>query len=103
MLVDTFEYHEFIGEDDYQEAQYADSVTVKFARIDRSTVFTRSAKNETIQANAVIYADNTHTTVKEFEEKSKVTFDGKDYIITKVIPKIDIASARIAGYELEVI
>lgn len=103
MLVDTFEYAEFIGEDDYQQAEYKDPVTVNFVRIDRQTVFSRNGKNETIQANAVIYTDANHTNVKEFTEQSKALFDGKEYIITKVTPKVNVNTSDIIGYELEVV
>lgn len=105
MLVDSFVYEEYLGKvGDYQKESYAPPVNVELVRIDRTSVWTTGGKEDKLLANGVIYTNNRHTTyAKEFVERSKVTYDGKQYLINKVIPKTHVTTNKLFGYEIEVI
>lgn len=106
-LVDSFVYEEYKGQEKingYQQDSYKPPVTIERVRIDRSTVWTRGSKEDLLQADGVIYTDSVWTTpVSEFVERSKVTYDGKERVINKIIPKTHITSNKLIGYELEVV
>lgn len=81
-LIDSFIYEEYQGEDDFQNAIYAEPVTVEFARIDRTPQFSRGASETRLIANATIYTYKQHTTnFTEFKALSRVKYDGITSII----------------------
>lgn len=105
MLVDSFVYEEYLGKiGDYQKESYAPPFNVELVRIDRTSVWTTGGKEDKLLANGVIYTDSRYTTYsKEFIERSKVTYDGKQYLINKVIPKTHVTTNKLFGYEIEVV
>lgn len=104
MLVDSFIYEEYSGDDDWGEDNYKLPINIDKVRIDRSTVYSRDKTQTQIVADSVIFCYASATTpFKEFKEQSRVTFDGKQCIIKKVIPIKEPFRNAIWSYELEVI
>lgn len=104
VLVDEFDYAEYIGVDRYNQPEYKAPVNISNCRIDRNSVYSKQANNTTVVANAVIYcyADGT-TPFMDFKERAKVTFDGKEHIVTKVVYVTNPYNNQAFAYELEVI
>jgi hypothetical protein len=104
MLVDSFIYEEFEGEGDYNKPSYKIPINVEKVRIDRSTVYSRNENQTQVLAEGIIFCYASATTpLKEFKEQSRVTFDGVQRIVTKVIPIKELYRDIIWAYELEVI
>lgn len=103
-LNNSFSYSHFLNTDKYSKPIYEEPVTIDNCRIDDETVFSYSPSGKTIMYNALLlcYAGIT-TPLPEFKEQSKVTFDGKDHIIVRVIPIKEVYEKSIYGYELEVV
>ncbi|EAD1189295.1 minor capsid protein [Listeria monocytogenes] len=82
VLVDSFEYEEYMGEDDLQNVIYAEPVTVSFVRIDRTPEFSRDVSETKLVSNATIYAYKQHTVnFTDFKLLSRVKYDGVTSII----------------------
>ena len=93
------------GKDSYGNPRYGDPVIIKYVRFDDSTVFSRDTTQTKIVANAVIFVDATHSTnlPERFVEESKITFNGKEYVIKKVVDCFYPDRNKIRHWELEVI
>lgn len=93
------------GKDSYGNPLFAEPIIIKHVRFDDSTVFSRDATDTKIVANAVIFVDATHSTnlPERFVEESKITFNGKEYTIKKVIDCYYPYKDEIRHWELEVI
>lgn len=103
-LNDSFLYSQFSNTDKYSKPIYKDPITIDNCRIDDETVFSYSPSGKTIMYNALLLCYSGITTpLPEFKEQSKVTFDGKDHIIVRVIPIKEVYEKSIYGYELEVV
>src|SRR5690625_4911792 len=105
-LIHEIQYEKYTGNrDSYGNYIYDDPITIKFVRVDNETVFSRDTTHTKIVANAVIFVDATHSTnlPERFVEESKITFNGKEYIIKKVIDCYYPNKNEIRHYELEVI
>ncbi|MBC2134049.1 putative minor capsid protein [Listeria innocua] len=82
VLVDSFEYEEYMGEDDLQNVIYAEPVTVSFVRIDRTPEFTRDVSETKLVSNATIYAYKQHTVnFMDFKLLSRIKYDGITSIV----------------------
>lgn len=104
LLVDQFNYSEYVGIGRDKKPEYSETVTVKFVRIDRHSVFSRDTNDTKIVANAVIFCYADHTTpFQPFKPQSLVEFDGRSYITTNVIPIKHWAIDKVWAYELEVL
>lgn len=104
MLVDEFNYSEYIGIGRDKKPEYSEAIEIKYVRIDRQTVFSRDTNDVKIIAKAVIFCYADHTTpFKAFKERSIVSFDDKKYTLTNVIPIKHWALDKVWAYELEVI
>lgn len=104
LLVDSFEYAEYDGEDRYGQAKYKDSETIEQVRIDRNSVFSRDTNDTKILASAVIFVyASASQPFKAFKEQSKITFDGKDHTLKKVVYVTEPYDSTPFAYELEVI
>ncbi|MGX6979116.1 putative minor capsid protein [Vagococcus elongatus] len=105
MLVDTIKYSEYQGTDDvYQEAKYAEPIIIDYVRIDRNQVFSRDATQTKVIAEAVIFCFASATDpLPEFKEQSLIIFDGKEYILQRVITNKEPFQNVIFNYELEVL
>lgn len=103
VLVDSFVYQEHDDIDAYGQPSYKAPKTIEKVRIDRSTVFSKDTNDTKIVATAVIfcYAGLTEPFLS-FKEQSKVTFDGKEHVIKKVVYVTEPYSSGAFAYELEV-
>lgn len=103
-LIDSFIYEEYEGEGDYNKPSYKLPINITKVRIDRSTVYSRNENQTQVLAEGIIFCYASATTpLKEFKEQSRVTFDGVQRIVTKVIPIKELYRDIIWAYELEVI
>lgn len=102
-LIDSFDYAEYLGVNDYSEPEYADPIAIENARIDRSVSYSAN-DGKTVLYDAVIfcYAELTNP-IPNFKEQSKVSFDGQSKIIQKVIPNYEPFSKALYSIELEVV
>lgn len=103
-LIDSFLYHQYKGMDIYSKHEYDEPLTIKNVRIDRSAVYAIVSNENKLIASSIIfcYASATQPFI-HFKEQSKVEFDGKEYIITKVILNKEPKADKVWSYELEVI
>lgn len=103
LLVDSVEYAEYDGDDRYGP-KYKASETIEKVRIDRNSVFSRDTNDTKILASAVIFVyASASIPFKAFKEQSKITFDGKDYTLKKVVYVTEPYDSTPFAYELEVI
>lgn len=104
-LIHSVEYKAFTGQkDDWGKPVYESLVTINFVRVDESTIFSRDTTQTKIVANAVIFVDEMNSNpVPVFKEESKITFNGKDLTLKKIIPCYHPQENSIHHYELEVI
>ena len=103
-LVDSFVYYEYLKNDEFGKSIYSDPVTINNVRVDYSTQFTRDKTESKVIANAVIFCFASATTpFLAFKEQSKVTMDGKEYVIQKVVTNKEPYNDTLWSYELEVI
>ena len=93
------------GKDSYGNPRFAEPIIIKNVRFDDSTIFSRDNTDTKILANAVIFVDSTHSTnlPEKFTEESRITFNGKNYVIKKVVDCYYPNKNAIRHYELEVI
>lgn len=103
-LIDSFEYKEPLGRNDWNEPIYSDPVTITKSRIDREAVFTSGTAGRQLIYNALIfcYAGLTEP-MPEFKTEGIVIFDGAEHRIEKVIPVKEAYANKIYSYELEVL
>lgn len=102
--IDSFEYKEYLGENDWSEPEYAEPVIINYCRIDRGAEYTSTTSGKQLLYNALIfcYADITDP-LPEFKPQSVLIFDGKEHVITKVITIYEAYDKDLYSYELEVI
>jgi len=102
--IDSFEYKEYLGENNWSEPIYADPVLVKHCRIDRGAEFSSSSSGKVLLYNAVVFCyEGITTPIPEFKTQSIIHFDDIDHKITKVIPIYEAYDKVIYSYELEVV
>lgn len=105
-LIHEIVYEGYTGEkDSWGNPKYDNPITIKCVRFDDSTVFSRDNTQTKVLANAVIFVDakNSTNVPNEFKEESKVTFNGKEYVIKKIVTCYQANSKEIHHLELEVI
>lgn len=103
-LIHSIEYGAFKGIDSWDNPIYDSPIIINNVRFDDSTVFSRDSTQNKILAEAVIFIDIKHSTPKiDFKERSKITFNNKDYVLKKVIPCYHPTKNKIHHFELEVI
>ena len=104
VLVHEFEYSEYIGQDRYKQPEYGEPITIERVRVDESSVFSRDGDQKKILANAIIFLYNGLSSYfGPFKEQSKVVFNGKEYIIQKIVPVSEPYSKELFSIELEVL
>lgn len=102
--IDTFEYKEYLGTNNWSEPQYAKSITVENCRIDRGAEYSQSTNGKQLLYNAVIFCyEGITEPMLSFKTESLITFDDVDHKITKVIPIYEAYEKTIYSYELEVV
>lgn len=102
--VDSFEYKEYLGTNDWSEPEYAKSITIEHCRIDRGAEYSQSSSGKQLLYNAVVfcYKDITDP-LPEFKTESILVFDDTKHVITKVIPIYEAYEKKLYSYELEVV
>lgn len=104
-LIHEIVYEGYTGKkDSWGNPKYDNPITIKHVRFDDSTVFSRDNTQTKVLANAVIFVDAVNSIpIIDFKEQSKVTFNGKEYIIQKVVPCYHPTDNSVHHWELEVI
>ena len=102
--VDSFEYKEYLGTNDWSEPEYAESITIERCRIDRGAEYSQSSSGKQLLYNAVVFCyEGITTPLPEFKTESLLIFDEVEHVITKVIPIYEAYEKKLYSYELEVI
>lgn len=102
--IDSFEYIEYEGENDWSEPQYAKPITIENCRIDRGAEYSQSTSGKQLLYNAIVFCYEEITTpLPEFKAESILHFDGIDHKLTKVIPIYEAYEKVLYSYELEVV
>lgn len=102
--IDSFEYHEYIGENKWSEPEYADPILIEHCRIDRGAEYSSTTSGKQLLFNAVVFCyEGITTPLPDFKAESILHFDGIDHILTKVIPIYEAYEKVIYSYELEVV
>lgn len=104
-LVHEFDYQEYLGMNSWQEEEYGDPVAISHCRIDKESAYTSQASGRVLLYHAVIfcYPGLTEGMPAAFKEKSLITFDDTEYVITKVIPNADPYAKKLYSIEIEVV
>lgn len=103
-LIHSIEYYRHLGEDDWSNPIYDNPITIENVRFDDSTVFSRDTTQTKILADAVIFVDSTHSKpIPEFKEESRITFNGRELTLKKIIPCYYPHKNEVRHWELEVI
>lgn len=103
--IDSFEYWEYLGEDDWSEPDYAEPAQINHCRIDRGAEYTTAGTGrQLLLYNAIVfcYAGITEP-LPAFRPESILIFGGQEHTIVKVIPVYEAYRPQIYSYELEVI
>lgn len=103
-LIDSFEYHEYIGMNDWNEPIYSAPKLIQHARIDRSSEYSSSTSGKQLLYNGIVFCYNGATEpFPDFREQSKLVYDNKEHVITKTIKNYEPYMKDVYSYELEVI
>ncbi|MCP1102591.1 hypothetical protein M2454_001903 [Aequitasia blattaphilus] len=103
-LIDAFQYCEVQGEASWGETIYAEPVDIQVCRIDRESRYTFDGTGRHLLYNAVIFCyTGMSTPMPGFKEMSKIIFDEKEHILTKVVPIYEPYTKELYSYELEVV
>ena len=102
--IDSFEYLEYDGLNDWSEPSFKGAVTISHCRIDRGTEYSSTSSGKQLLFNAVVfcYAGITDP-LPEFKTESKIIYDNQEHVITKVIPIYEAYDNVLYSYELEVV
>lgn len=102
--IDSFEYKEYLGTNDWSEPEYAESITIEDCRIDRGAEYSQSTSGKQLLYNAVVFCyEGITTPLPEFKTESILIFDAIEHVITKVIPIYEAYEKKLYSYELEVV
>lgn len=102
--IDSFEYYEYKGLNSWSEPEYAEPVTVDLCRIDREAQYTSSTSGKQLLYNAVVFCYAGITTpLPEFKKQSKISFDGVERVVTKIIPIYEPYEKKLYSCEIEVV
>lgn len=102
--IDSFEYKEYLGENNWSEPEYADPVLIEHCRIDRGAEYSSSTTGKQLLYNAVVFCyEGITTPLPQFKVQSLLRFDGQDHTVTKVIPIYEAYDRILYSYELEVV
>lgn len=102
--IDSFQYKEYAGENNWSEPVYAVPVLIEHCRIDRGAQYTSTTSGKQLLYNAIVFCFKGITTpLPTFKAQSVLVFDGQEHKVTKVIPIYEAYSTTIYSYELEVV
>lgn len=102
--IDSFEYKEYIGENNWSEPEYAEPVLIEHCRIDRGAEYSSTTSGKQLLYNAVVFCyEGITNPLPDFKTRSILSFDDKDHVVTKVISIYEAYDKTIYSYELEVV
>lgn len=102
--IDSFEYEEYLGLNNWNEPDHAEPIAVNHCRIDRGTEYSSSASGKQLLYNAVVFCyEGITTPLPKIKVESIIRFDGIEHVITKVIPIYEAYEQTLYSYELEVV
>ena len=102
--IDSFQYKEYVGENDWSEPIYAPPVTIENCRIDRGAQYTSTTSGKQLLYNAVVFCyEGITAPLPEFKPQSVLKFDGVEHVVTNVIPIYEAYEKNLYSYELEVV
>lgn len=102
--IDSFEYREYLGVNDWSEPEYAHPTLINHCRIDRGAEFSHSTNGKVLLYSSVVFCyEGITDPIPEFKVESILHFDGIDHKLTKVIPIYEAYEKTIYSYELEVV
>ncbi|WP_164219379.1 putative minor capsid protein [Virgibacillus sp. YIM 98842] len=102
--IDSFKYHEYLGENEWMEPVYDDPIKIENCRIDRGAEYSSSSSGKQLLYNAVVFCyEGITDPLPDFKAESILNFDGIDHKLTKVIPIYEPYEKTIYSYELEVV
>lgn len=86
LLIHTVEYREYIGEDDTWNGSdnYAVPEILERVRVEPKRIVSANGNGESVVMKTLLFHDTVHSTPIVFKEKSKVTFDGKEMIVSEI-------------------
>ena len=104
-MIDSFVYHEYLSDDgDWGKLEYADQVEINERRSVVCPRLLNSASGKQLIYNGLLFCyPGMATPCPEFKEQSKLVYDGKEHIITKVITVMEPYENKVYCYELEVV
>lgn len=103
-LIDSFIYEENDGLSEWSEVQYKEPQVVYFCRIDRDATFNSSASGRQLIYKAVLFCYQDLTVpMLEFKTDSRITFDGQEHTIVRVIKNYEPFNNRLYSVEIEVV
>lgn len=105
-LIHEITYSEYSDErDEYGNDVFELPITIGRVRFDESSSFSRSVQEDKISLTGIIFVDgvNSENVPSSFLEQSKVTFNGREMTIVKVIDCYHPGANKIHHYELEVV
>lgn len=103
-LIHDIVYEPYIGKDDWNNPKYDKPIAIKNVRYDDSTVFSRDNTQTKVLADGIIFVDSVNSSpVPDFIEQSRITFDGIDMYIKKVVPCYYPTKNEVHHWELEVV
>ncbi|WP_203334356.1 putative minor capsid protein [Planococcus beigongshangi] len=102
--VDSFEYKEYTGTNEWSEPEYARPFVIEHCRIDRGASYTSTTSGKQLLYNAVLFCyEGITSPLPKFKPQSIIRFDGNDHTVTKVIPIYEAYRPVLYSYELEVV
>lgn len=104
LLIHSISYHEYIGQDRYKQPEFDDPIEIEHVRVDETTVFSRDNNQSKIVANAVVFVyHRLSSPFIDFKEQSKVIYNGREFILKRVVPVYQPYKNELFSYELEVL
>ena len=103
-LIHSIEYESYAGKDDWGKPTYSPSVAINHVRFDDTSVFSRDTTQTKVLADAVIFVDAVNSSpVPDFKEESRITFNGRELTLKKIVPCYHPTENKVRHWELEVI
>ena len=105
LLIHTIQYEELTGRvDDYGKPTYAANQTIMNVRVDNTSGYMRTGIEQSDSSNTLVFVDSTFSKpFVDFKKESKVTFNGKEMSIQRVVPCYQPGTNDLHHYELELV
>ncbi|MBU5327631.1 putative minor capsid protein [Bacillus paralicheniformis] len=85
LLIHSVTYEEYTGRDDGWDDNPAEPVTITKVRVEPITGIVRNNVRDDVEGQSIVFIDRTHSKpFKRPAERSKMTFNGRKYEVSKV-------------------